>query len=108
VAAVVSTPHFRHPFQFGKGGVMTVEQDSDEELAGCAIVALLYERGQRIGMPDFGLPDQAMLQRGANLDQITAASREHDERLDASAEQAGNIKQGVEHVRVVLKLVRNG
>jgi hypothetical protein len=108
MVAVVDTPHFRHPFQFGRSGVITVEQDSPEEIFGCAEVALLYERGTRLGMPKFGLPDQAMLQKGANLSAIVAAVSEHDPRLAALADREDIIRKGVDRVRVKLKARDNG
>src|SRR5690349_14821282 len=73
LATVVRSPHFSLPFRFARGGCPVVEQDSSEEITQCGEVALRYERGQRTAIPDFGVPDQAMLQQGANLDQIVAA-----------------------------------
>lgn len=55
-------PHFTIPFQWGRsplGGlqVLTVEQDSTSEIAGCCEAILRTVQGQRTSMPEFGRPE---------------------------------------------------
>lgn len=108
MATVVRSPHFSLPLRFLRGGCPVLEQDSTEEIQQCGEIALRYERGQRTGLPDFGVPDQAMLQGGANLVEITAAVTQHDTRVAASADREQIIKRGVDKVRVTIGGNRNG
>src|SRR3954466_10625312 len=106
---MVTNPVYRIPFSFTPGGVAVLEQDSGEEKVQSAEVVLRYERGQRTGLPKFGLEDQAMLQNGANLSAIVAAVAEQDERVEVTAEHdIARIRQGVDRVRVTLKARSNG
>ena len=108
MADLVTNPHFALPFRFGKGGCLVVEDNSPEEIEQCAEIALRYERGQRTGMPTFGLPDQALLQGGANFSQIVSAVTEHDDRIEAEVTRDQIIQHGVDRVRVTLKARTNG
>lgn len=53
----VTTPHFSFPFQFSTAGAVTVEQDSDDEIANCVVLALMTPVGSRFYVPEFGIDD---------------------------------------------------
>ena len=56
----VSVPHFKLPLSVGRGGSFeTVEQDTIDEIAQCVEVLLATVEGQRIELPDYGIPDLA-------------------------------------------------
>lgn len=49
-----------HPFRAGPdGSIVTVEQDTDEDLAQELAITLLTRRGERPLVPDFGITDPA-------------------------------------------------
>ena len=50
-------PHFRVPFRIVGGKASVVEQDSQDELAGCVTAILAYEEGSRFELPEFGISD---------------------------------------------------
>ena len=105
---MVRSPHFSLPFRFAKGGCPVLEQNSLPEIQQCGEVAMRYERGQRTALPEFGVPDQAMLQKGANLAEISSSITEHDDRIAAHADRDQIIKRGLDKVRVTLGAVTNG
>lgn len=49
--------HFTYPFTFEASRATTVEQDSDEDIMNCIVVALLTPRGSRMFVPGFGIDD---------------------------------------------------
>lgn len=54
----MATPHLKIPFQVGTDhAVMTVEQDTIDEIAQCVSVLLLTTVGERLEVPDYGIPD---------------------------------------------------
>lgn len=66
--------HLAFPLRLGPGGfLVTVDQDSDAEIAGCMATILLWPQGTRELDPEFGLPDQSFLDGGADLDEIREA-----------------------------------
>jgi hypothetical protein len=54
---VTDLPHFAYPFRFGSPGAVVNEQDSLDEIADAALVALICPAGFRVELPEFGLPD---------------------------------------------------
>lgn len=74
MAHLVNTPQLKFPMQMtANGTVLLVEQDSFEDRVQNALICLRYARGQRTQLPEFGLPDQAMRQGGANLNEIVSS-----------------------------------
>lgn len=74
MADLVNTPQFKFPMTISSGGrVGVVEQDGLEDRMQNAVVCMRYERGQRTQLPEFGLPDQALRQGGANLSEIVSS-----------------------------------
>lgn len=66
-------PHLALPLRIVNGQAAVVEQDSDAEVLQCVEVVARYRPGDRVAAPDFGVPDQAHQQRGADL--VTVADR---------------------------------
>jgi hypothetical protein len=62
--------------------VDAVEQDSDAEIAQCVYAVLATEQGQRLDLPDYGLPDQTFGEGGADLDAIREAAEEWEPRAE--------------------------
>lgn len=53
----VQVPHLAYPFHFGRDGSAAVlEQDSIDEITQCVEVFLRTEEGQRVELPDYGIP----------------------------------------------------
>jgi phage baseplate assembly protein W len=75
-------------FPFARGAYR--EQDSDEEIIDCVEVLLSTNRGERIEVPDYGLPDQAFREGGASQEQIVATINEWEDRADISVERTGS------------------
>jgi phage baseplate assembly protein W len=65
-------PHFSFPFRRTANGktVEVVEQDMDDEILDCIEVLLTTERGERIELPDYGLPDPLFIQGGTSLEMV--------------------------------------
>lgn len=85
--APATTPHFALPFRVTSAGADTVEQGSLDEIIASVYGALAYQQGQRIERPDFGLPEQAFLQGGADLDEIRATIARWEPRADALTDE---------------------
>lgn len=66
-------PHLRFPLRVSGGTFETVEQDSIDDIAQCAEIVMKYRVGYRTSIPEFGMPDQAFRQGGANVQEIAAA-----------------------------------
>lgn len=102
-------PHFAFPFRFGRGGVPCVEQDSPEEIQQSAEMALRWRRGNRLGLPDYGLPPQEMRMGGADLTAITAAVARFEDRVVPNATRDQMIRDAVDRVQAELIVdVSNG
>lgn len=69
----VDIPHFQLPFVLDPDGVRVTEQDSLDEVTDCVQAVLRTTLGERIELPDFGRPDQAFRQNGADLEQLRDA-----------------------------------
>lgn len=80
----MTTPHFTFPFRFGQGGVPeTVEQDTLDEIEQGVKVLVLTERGERIEVPDFGIPDLTF-QTDLDVQSIREAAEEWDDRAEVA------------------------
>lgn len=74
-------PHIAYPVRFVAGQIVTVDQDSVDEVLQAVRSVLAYRPGQRTSVPDFGTPDQAFVEGGADL----AVIREAIERWEPRA-----------------------
>lgn len=69
-----SLEHLTYPLQVGAdGALVTAQQGSDAEIESCMAVALKWPLGTRETDPDFGVPEEAFLTGGADLDEIRQA-----------------------------------
>jgi hypothetical protein len=73
VARMTDIPRLALPFRVVAGRAATIEQDSDGEVLQCVDTIVRYRPGDREAAPDFGVPDQAHRQGGADL--VTVADR---------------------------------
>lgn len=78
---MVGREHFAFPFDVNSDGMIaTVEQESDDEIAGCYAVILSWPLGTRDLLPDFGVDEQAFQQGGADLEEIRTALQVNETR----------------------------
>lgn len=68
----IENPEIGLPFTFDipNGSVGLVEQGSDVDITNRIWIALSYEPGQLVAIPEFGIPSQAFKKGGADLDLI--------------------------------------
>ncbi len=83
---MADVPHFSFPFRRSNDGTrcVVVEQDMDDEILDCLEVLLTTERGERIDLPDYGLPDPLFTQGGANLELIRQVIATWEPRANAT------------------------
>lgn len=66
--------HWSFPFRLAADGtVATCQQEDDNEIESSMATTILWPAGTRQLNPDFGTPDQAFLNGGADLDEIRNA-----------------------------------
>lgn len=96
-----SIPHLAFPFRFGLGGAAeTVEQDTPEELEQGVKVLMLTELGERLEVPDFGVPDPTF-RNEIDVASIAAAAREWDERVEVDlADEPDRINSMIRYLAV--------
>lgn len=73
MADLLTTPQLAFPFNVSGSSVRTIEQDSEEDLENRVVTVLLYVLGQRPGVSDFGIPDQALRKNGGSVEEIVSA-----------------------------------
>ena len=83
----VETPHFAHPFSFATkpNGVKFVavdEQHSEDEIVGCILRTIAYERGYRDELPDFGVTDPTFSQSPVDGSRLVTEIEEWEDRAD--------------------------
>lgn len=72
-------PHFRWPLSLGADGTFaTVEQDTLDDVGQCVAVLVLTRRGERVELPEYGIP--APLFDVGRIDQSIAPAIERWER----------------------------
>lgn len=71
--ADIETPQWAYPFQISQGRVVEVEQDSSEDLYCRVNLTLHYKLGQRLALPEFGIPDGTFKLGGLGVDDVVAA-----------------------------------
>lgn len=97
----VDTPHFSLPFRRDPHGRCVVnEQDDDAEIVDCVEVLLATERGSRIEVPDYGIPDQVFLQGGADLTVVSGAIDRWEPRAEHFIERKKELTDMVDQIRV--------
>lgn len=63
----------RLPMRFVNGRALTVEQDTDVEIGQCIESSARTQPGQRLDLPEYGVPDQAFVQGGPSAAVVRAA-----------------------------------
>ena len=80
-----------------------VEQDSIEDVAACVQAILLTRPGQRIGLSDFGVEDQAFLQGGADFAEIKKRVALYEPRVGLNFESEWDFQEFVQKVKAIIK-----
>lgn len=91
----VDNPQFAVPFNMGA----EVDQDSDQMLYQGALTVVRYEKGERSALPDFGISDPALRERGADTRALVADIHRWEPDVDVEA-VARAIESGVQVVEV--------
>lgn len=73
-------PHLAVPLQVINGQFVTVEQDTDDEVAQCVRNICAFERGFRIEDPDFGIADPTFTTMPIDTDDIAIALEDYEDR----------------------------
>lgn len=68
----VLIPHFDLPFRFGNTSIVTVEQDSPEDVANCVEAIARTIIGERDDSPDFGIDDLTFSNQPLDTELLTA------------------------------------
>jgi phage baseplate assembly protein W len=80
----ISVKHFSFPFTLGPNKhARAVEQDSDDDIMGCVEAVCRTQIGQRIEVPEFGLPDQTFAEGGPDPTMVERAVETWEERCAA-------------------------
>lgn len=97
----VDIPHFSLPFRRDTHGRCVVnEQDSDAEILDCVEVLLATERGSRMEVPEYGVPDQVFRQGGADLNAISSAIARWEPRADHFVRREQELIDMTDRIRV--------
>lgn len=78
--AAPNVPHLAVPFQVINGQWITVEQDTDDEVAQCVRNICAFERGFRIEDPDFGINDPTFTTMPIDTEDISSALDTYEDR----------------------------
>lgn len=94
-------PHFSFPFRRTMNGksVVVTEQDMDDEILDCLEVLLTTERGERIELPDYGLPDPLFVQGGMSLETIQQVIATWEPRANAVVTR-GDLDDMLDRIRI--------
>src|SRR5215469_17694926 len=77
---MANIPHLAVPLQVLNGQWVTVEQDTDEEVAHCVRNICAFERGFRIEDPDFGIADPTFTVMPIDTEDISRALAAYEDR----------------------------
>lgn len=97
MADLLTTPQLSLPFRVSGNDVVCHEQDSTEDITQNAITIMRYTQGERSALPEFGIPDQALQQNGADMTEITEAVRRWEPEATVSLVHRLNV-EGVDQV----------
>lgn len=78
--ATPNVPHLAVPFQVINGQWVTVEQDTDDEVAQCVRNLCAFERGYRAEDPDFGIADPTFTTMPIDTEDIARALSVYEDR----------------------------
>ena len=100
--------HFRYPFGFNSAGTAdVVEQDTIEEIMQSVQIVMTTTVGERIEVPDFGIPSPVFAQASSSqASTIVRQINQHEKRaavtLDISID---NVDQLVQHITAHVEAV---
>jgi phage baseplate assembly protein W len=80
-------PHLAVPLQVINGQFVTVEQDTDDEVAQCVRNICAFERGFRIEDPDFGINDPTFTTMPIDTEDISTALETYEDRAQVDIYQ---------------------
>lgn len=101
---MTDVPHFSLPFRFLPRAAV-VEQDSLDEIADCVLALMLYPRGYRVDLPEFGIDDPAFSSPHVDLEALRVAIETWEPRALADLSlEADTLDTLVEHVPILLRL----
>lgn len=104
MAGVTDIPHFALPFRFEGGRAVVVQQDSIDDVATCVEVILRYRQGDRVDLPEFGIPDPTFTEGPIDLAAIERAVEKWEERADVLiTEDPDRFDELVRHVLVEVR-----
>lgn len=94
----MTIPHFAFPFTIGQhGSAVVLEQDDPAEIEQNVKVLVQTEIGERLEVPEFGIPDPTF-RVGIDLDALVGAAAEWDSRALVFAE--ADLLEMVQNVRI--------
>lgn len=106
MANVLDTPQLGFPFNVVGGKVVEVEQGSATDVVQNVLISLRYLKGERPGMPDFGIPDQALRENGLDVAEVMAAVLKYEPDADLElVKNAINMVTGEEFVDTTVEAV---
>jgi phage baseplate assembly protein W len=79
-----NVPHLAVPLQVINGQFITVEQDTDDEVAQCVRNICAFERGYRIEDPDFGINDPTFTIMPIDTEDISRALAAYEDRAQVA------------------------
>lgn len=104
--AHVVVPHFHIPFQMDGSRVRVNEQDSDHEITNTASTVLRYQPGDRIGLPEYGVPEQALRQGGVQMDHVQSIVEAWDDRASVEVFTTDTLADAIHEVNVQIGVDR--
>lgn len=84
---MANIPHLAMPLQVVSGQWVTVEQDTDDEVAHCVKNICAFERGYRIEDPGFGIEDPTFTTMPIDTEDISNALEEYEDRAQVAIYQ---------------------
>jgi phage baseplate assembly protein W len=100
---VAHIPHLMVPFQVINGQFVTVEQDTDDEVAQCVQNICAFERGYRVEDPDFGIRDPTFTIMPIDTEDISRALSTYEDRPVVDIFQEF-LPDGTVHVRLEVRI----
>jgi phage baseplate assembly protein W len=97
-------PHFAIPFRVdASGSAAVLDQDTFEEIAQCVGVLFSTTRGERIELPEYGIPDQVFLPENlVDTSELAAAIGKWEPRATALVHSTA-IDETLRHILVELE-----
>jgi len=83
----MAIPHLATPIRIVNARYLTVEQDTDEEVAGCVRNIVAFERGYRVEDPAFGIRDPTFTTMPVDTADIAEALEMYEERAQVKIYQ---------------------